>query len=217
MAPVVQLARLVWSGPLFTAESWSCSLHMHNAGSAVPMPAAAYAPAIKAWMIRSGSNLSLAAKLQEVKFNRIDPLTGRYAGPVSNNFLVEPVVAGIRPSGPGQLSLALTTATALPRGRAHAGRFYPPTGNPQSTTSPFTTVDGATGQISVTAAEAMGDSAALLVTELNAVDPAYKAVVFSKAGQIVEAITHIRVGLVYDTMRSRRSRLAEAHLSASPV
>lgn len=210
MAPVVQLARLVWTGPLFTDESWSCSLHFHNAGAAVPMPAAAYADAIEAWMVRAGSRISAAADLAEVKFNNIDPVTGKYSLPVSNNHVVDPVVSGVAAVGPGQLSLAVTTATALARGRGHAGRFYPPTGLPAA-------LNGSDGTISAVIAEEVGDSAAQLINELNAVDPAYRAVVFSKVGQSVEVITHLRVGRIYDTMRSRRTSLQELHVSNSPI
>lgn len=210
MAPVVHLARLVWSGPLFTSESWSCSLHFHNEGSAVPLPASAYAAPLTAWMARAGSHLSSAAKLEEVKFNIIDPVTGLYQEPVSNNHLIPSPVPGLDSPTPGQLSLCITTGTALARGRGHAGRFYPPTGAP-------TAIGPTDGTTTSAVAESMGDSAAQLIDALNAVDPMFRAVVFSKAGQLVQPITHLRVGRVYDTMRSRRAQLNELYVSSSPV
>lgn len=210
MAPVVNLARLVWSGTLFTNESWSCSLHFHNTGSAVPMPASAYSAAIEAWMTRVTSHISAAAQLKEVKFNKIDPTTGKYTSQTSNNHVLVSVIKGAQLSAPGQISLAVSTRTALTRGRGHAGRFYPPNGMPQA-------IGVADGTATASFAEAIGDSAATMIDALHAVDPMFRAVVFSKAGQSVEVITHLAVGRVWDTMRSRRRSLPELAVSASPI
>lgn len=207
MAPVVQLARLVWSGSLFTDESWSCSLHFN--GPVGPLvPALSFEAALKAWFTRAGSRISDAAKLEEIKFNSIDPITGRYALPVSNNAVSFPVVSGVSAAAPGQLTLAITTRTALARGRAHAGRFYPPTGQPAVALD-------ASGREATTVAQSMAQSAADLIVALNLVDPTFTACVFSRAGQVQEPITHVAVGRVYDTIRSRRTSISEDYQEAA--
>lgn len=207
MAEIVQLARLVWSGTLFTGESWSCSVHL--AGPIGPLvPATTFEPAIKAWMTRPTSHLSGAARLTEIKFNSIDPVTGKYALPTSNNATVFPDVAGTENSAPGQLSLVVSTRTVLARGRGHAGRFYPPSGNPDSG------VSTAAGQVTVAVAGDCAASASTLLTAINVATADFRVVVFSKAGQSVEPVTAVRVGRVYDTMRSRRSSLDENYQSA---
>lgn len=206
MAPIVQLARLVWSGSLFQNETWSCSLHFN--GPVGPLvPVGGFEAPLKAWMTRATSDISTAAKLLEIKFNSIDPVTGRYALPVSNNMVSFPVVAGASTGhGPPQITMAVSTRTELSRGRGHAGRFYPP--------NPPELLDAATGQVNASVAAGMAASAATLIQALNAVDPQFTAVVFSKAAQSVEVITGVRVGRIYDTMRSRRTSLVEDYQSA---
>lgn len=208
MAPVVRLHRLVWGGRLFDTEQWSCSLHFGSPDTASG-DAADYEPALKAWMTRVGSNISSFAHLDEVKFNIINPTTGRYLFPVSNTDVLAASVTGAKDIGPGQNTLAVTTRTALARGRGHAGRFYPPTGS-------FSQNMSADGRMAATDAQACALSAAQLISALNAVNPEIHAVVFSKVGQSQEAIVGVSVGRVLDTMRSRRTSLLEDP-QASPL
>lgn len=206
MAPVANLYRLVWGGRLFTAESWSCSVHV-NATAGLNLAASNFTAALVAWMGRSDSNISVAAKLDFVKFNQINPATGRYTLPTSNNDEQLGLAAGVRPAAPGQDSVAVSLRTALPRGRGHVGRFYPPTGVPAPSD-----VDGL---ISAAIATLMATSAASLISSVNTtVGAGAQVVVFSKIGQSVQPVLNVRVGRVVDTMRSRRAQLSENYIQA---
>lgn len=204
MAPVGTLYRLVWGGRLFTDETWSCSMHV-DSDSGLNLAASNFTAALVAWMERSDSQISASAQLDFVKFNQINPITGRYALPTSNNDEQLTLAAGIRPAAPGQDTVAVSLRTALARGRGHVGRFYPPTGSQ--------TPDGLDGLITAAIATTMSTSAATLVAAVNtAVGVGSRVVVFSKIGQSVEPVTAVRVGRVTDTMRSRRAQLRENYI-----
>lgn len=202
MAPVATLYRLVWGGRLFDQESWSCSLHIGSTPG-VNLAASTFSAALTAWMARASSNLSGSAKLDFIKFNQINPVTGRYSLPTSEELVQNDLAVGTVPAAFGQLSLAVSTRTALARGRGHAGRFYPPIGD--------VAIDTITGLTNGTVVADVGTSAATLLRDINtSLAGTGQLVVFSKVGQSVETITGVRVGRVMDTMRSRRRSLVEA-------
>lgn len=203
MAPVTNLHRLVWGGRLFTSETWSCSLYL-GSDAGLNVAANSFVAPLTAWMLRVGSGVSNQAKLDFVKFNDINPITGRYLPGPSNELLQNDMAVGNAAAGAPQLTVAVSTRTDLPRGRAHAGRFYPPTGAVSSYDS--------TGRISDAAALACATSAATLLQAINGVvGVTARVVVFSKIGQQVQVVNALRVGRVTDTMRSRRRQLAEEY------
>lgn len=207
MAPVSELHRLVWGGRLFTNESWSCSLHV-NSVPGLNLAASNFQTAFVAWMGRGTSRVTTAASLDFIKFNTINPVTGRYTLPYSNELVSQNLAAGLAVATHGQLALAVSTTTALARGRGHAGRFYSPAG--------VFTVDGTTGQINATEATGVLNSALTLCRDVNTILGAGSSlVVFSKIGQSVQPITGIRIGRVMDTMRSRRRSLNEDYLKGA--
>lgn len=208
MAPLVRLHRLVWGGKLGDSEGWSCSLHFNSPVDSNAL-ASDFEPALIAWMGRASSRVAATAHLDEIKFNIIDPVTGKYQFPVSNTDVVPSSPAGTAPATPFQLTVAVSTRTALARGRAHAGRFYPPTGG-------WDAVMDNGGRITTALAQGMADSASELIEALNAAFPMGNVCVFSKVGQIQEPVTHVQVGRVVDTIRSRRTSLDEDPQS-SPV
>lgn len=201
MAPVGTLHRLVWGGRLFDKESWSCSLNIGGT-PAVNLAASTFQAAIGTWMATSSAKISAAAKLDFIKFNDINPVTGRYVLPISDEILQNDMATGVLAPGPGQNSIVVSTRTTLQRGRAHAGRWYPPTGG-----VPIVALDG---RISAADAAGMAGAARTLVNAINtALAGQGQVVVFSKVGQSVQPVTAIRVGRVVDTMRSRRAQLLE--------
>lgn len=206
MAPVRTLHRLVWGGRLFDTESWSCSLHF-DAQDEVTLPASVFATDLVAWMTSAGARISGSAVLDFIKFNRIAPATGRYFNQQSNTHDQLDMATGTVERGEGQISVAVSTRTALARGRGHAGRFYPPTAD-----LPIQ-IDG---RITALLAQDMANAAAALISGLNDTTLAEggQAVVFSKVAQTVEPILSVRVGRVPDTIRSRRSSLVEDPQSA---
>jgi len=203
MAAVTHLFRLVWGGRLFTAEQWSCSLHIDGPGP-INIAASTFGAPLTAWVQRASSLISQAAKLDVVKFNEIAPATGRYVLPTTNALEQNDLGTGTLSMLPGQCAMAISLRTALARGRGHAGRFYAPVG--------AVTVD-AEGRISAASAGGMATSAATLVNDLNDIvtSGGGRVVVFSKVAQTVEPVTGIAVGRVIDTMRSRRTSLLEDH------
>lgn len=203
MAAVTNLYRLVWTGRLHSTESWSCSLHV-DAPTGLNLAASNFLIPLAAWMTRAGSKISGQAKMDEIKFNQIDPATAKYVLPTSNTLTQDDAGTGATTaSWPPQSTVVVSTRTALDRGRGHAGRFYPPTG--------AAGIIGTDGRISSADANSMATSAATLLTDINALVAvgAGRVVVFSKVGQSVETVTGVRVGRVVDTMRSRRTSLPE--------
>lgn len=208
MAPVQRLWRLAWGGSLFTDEQWACSLHLHSA-SPPAITAAIFKAPLQAWMNSTGSLISNAASLEYVKFNEISPLTGRYILPTSDTALVTPPDFGTVGTSPAQLSLSVGITTVLARGRGHAGRFYPPTGSTGSALD-------AQGREPASKTLGMAGAAVALINAINAAAAPAVVVVFSSIGQSVEVVTGVRVGRVWDTMRSRRSSIGEDY-SLAPL
>lgn len=199
------LYKLVWGGILAGTETWSCSLHFISPDVLVEAPAA-FKPALTDWMTRPDSNISGIAQMNWIKFNRVTPDNGVYWNPAASfTHFVEPAVYGVAPAQFPNLSSAVSTLTAVARGHAHAGRFYPPSGG----SSPVQ-VDGRMTEI-----EAMQQavSAAQLITDLNG-SATGECYVWSQIGQIQRPIVGVRVGCVMDTQRRRRRNLIETYQTA---
>lgn len=204
MASVSKLYRLVWGGRLFDKEGWSCSLHV-GSDAGLNLAASNFVAALTTWMGASGSGNSAQAKLDFIKFNDINPLTGRYLLPTSNELMQNDLATGASTASHGQLSLCVSTRTAVARGRGHAGRFYPPSG--------MMTFASATGLVVAGTPEGSAATAAALIRSINAtVGVGSRVVVFSKIAQTVTPVTGVSVGHVCDTIRSRRASLLEDYV-----
>lgn len=210
MAPIVLLYRLQFGGKIFQSERWSCSLMMHAPGAVFMTAQQAYTP-LNAWFTRSASRCSAAATLDEVKFNNIvksvdiKGVHWRYpVGHITDVFAPAAPSTGNSQATYPQVSLTVGLTTLLPRGRGHAGRIYPPSGQDTiaSELDPSGRMPGA-------AVAAVAGSFRTLVTELNALGP--KVCVFSARAESIELVTGVRVGRVVDTMRSRRTSLPEEY------
>lgn len=209
MAVTGTLSRLVWGGTLFDTEQWACSLHFNGPGH--NGLSAQFVPRITAWqtlMSQSGATpaWSSASRLTFVKWNAINPITGKYSSGGSSD--TTDVTGNIRGAGgpvPGQLALAVSLTTDLRRGRGHTGRFYMPAGQA------LLNVDGS-GQMDPGQVAALASDAEDFLSDLKTI-VGNELVVFSKIGQIAQPVTGCRIGSVLDTQRRRRSSLVEEYSS----
>lgn len=149
--------------------------------------------------------VSNQAHLTLIKLNEIG-VDGRYVEDVTVLHEIDPYVAGASSSHqPPQVSLAVSTTTAVTRGRAHAGRWYLPLPGYLPDTD---------GRLASAASQDAADAAATFVGDLNDALTGWKAAVMSPLGA-THRITGIRVGRVLDTLRSRRSAFVEDYQIAS--
>lgn len=200
MAVAGHLYKLAFGGPLFTEEQWSCSIHILATDPMTETPES-FEDALRAWFISSTASISSAAQLTWIKFNEINPVTGKYLSEIeSNTFDTFAPMVGIGATGPGQNTLAISWMTAATRGLASKGRIFPPTGQ--------LVVNMATGQVTTVIASNAAGAANSLLTVINGFGAA-QVVVFSKQGQVTRTITGVRVGTIVDTQRRRRSSLKE--------
>jgi hypothetical protein len=200
---------LQWGGKLLGGEIWSCGLRMASTdGSFTSLdPAgmlAGVTTAVQNLHTNAAANISPNAKLSFVKLNAIGE-DGKYI----EDHTYESIVADVAGGGSGavahilnQNALAVSLLTDVTRGPAHRGRFYLP--------MPVLTVD-VNGRIATSARDAVRGVTNTFLAALNAVDAGYKVAVFSrKAGLPAHRlVTTTAIGLVIDTQRRRRNKLAE--------
>jgi hypothetical protein len=214
MAITESLSKIQFGGGLPGGEIWSCNIHFLSAlpVDGVPLPAC---DAVSQWFSRAASLHMGAADLQYLKWNTIDPLTGKYVSQSVTNVAfygttlgAGPIVTGTTISADPAASLCVSTKTASLRGRGHLGRFYPPTGQPVDLWN------SGDGRVTAAYAQGVATSAAQLITDLNGSHDG-SCVVFSKIGQVTMEITGVKVGRVMDHQSRRRNKLAEAYTAAS--
>lgn len=152
-------------------------------------------------------------KLAWMKANRVG-VDGKYTDPTTNLYTWAAPIAGTAPSDPpNQSALAISTKTAIARGRAHIGRFFLP--------ATQVALEATTGAMTLATAQNIATFAAAYINNLNnATDLATidqcKCAVFSNIGAgDHQDITGIRVGRVVDTQRRRRNKTVEAGASAN--
>lgn len=202
MAVIPYLSKLAWGGTHSTSDEWSCSLHTHRTAIPTEDPAI-FKTALTAWMNRTGSGLPTSSTLEYIKWNVIDPLSGRYASKdLARTAFVSPAVGGALSAGLPQQTLCITLATAAQRGRGHAGRTFPPSG------AGF--AFGNDGKLTQAAVLAAATSFAQLLNEIRTAGVS-DIVVFSKIAQTITKVTSVRVGRVMDTQRRRRSSIDEEY------
>lgn len=202
---------LTISGTHFGLERFTFGIRLNNVGGTFPATQSAqddlcddYANAIAAWWPTQQS-IGETSKLDLVKLNEISP-AGRYARTWTNLTEVTPPVGGSFGSGHSpQTCLVVTLETGATRGYASRGRLFWP--------SPAMTVQATNGQITVAKqTQALADAKALLEA-IKGVDTGRIPIVASAVGAGAErSVTGVSVGLVLDTMRSRRTSLAESRV-----
>lgn len=200
--------RLVVSGSLFTTEgfSWSLSLLRTSESAVAPneVPQGVI-DAVATFHTTPSVVIGTQARLEMIKLNEIGP-NGRYTNQ-GDTVLYEfdpPVQGTATQNSAPQLSVAVSLGTDARRGRAHAGRFYPPLSSYQLQSD---------GRISEAQQGLLADAAVTLITDLNDALPNHLVGVTSDIGTGTERlVTHVRVGAVVDTIRSRRTSLDERYV-----
>ena len=209
-----QFHRLVMIGTWYT-DQFNMTLNIVPSGlGELRMPAvdetqlAAAAAVVGTWFPLSqgspGMGFSEHAKLTSIKLNRVGP-DGRYVDSIAREHVYSSPIAGPLSITPApQLSLAVTLRTAIERGRGSKGRVYPPGGN-------WSNGVNADGRASTTQATGQANGMKALINPLNTLYSLIGRVgVASNAGAgRFEHVTHLDVGRVMDTIRSRRSSLVE--------
>lgn len=202
--------RLSFVGTLWGVDQWSINLSLTN-GPAAPVVDQATLDAIRGdfkthLMSAAPANvLGGPARLTYVKAARIGT-DGKYmdaAPTISNEAAGGHPGTGTSPHAP-QVALAVTLLGANPRGAAGRGRFFIP--------APTAAI-GVDGRVSDPAAQAIADQVAKFI---NAVNPRVAGGVSivgpttasGRAGAS-QPVTAVRVGRVFDTVRSRRSSFPE--------
>lgn len=213
--PFDEHSRLVWSGCFAAtfggpeAERWSCSL---STGAAVVIGDPDVIPesivtAVKNFHARAGSAISTFARLDTVKYNKITAggagVGGLYADPVTRSSLFARLSGGgggaVVPPTQVAWKVTLDDGSRNPRAR---GGFYIP--------MPAAAVD--TNFVATPAAQdALLASVKTFLQEIATQTQQPIVVASSIAGNI--PVSRIRVGAVLDTIRSRRTSLAENYVT----
>lgn len=205
--------RLVCSGTLYgSLETFSFSLALarnFEGGSVVPdeVPQGVIDACTK--FFATGGMINPDAKLSMIKLNLIGT-DGRYESDSETvlHELVPPVAGAAGYGTPPQIALAISLRTAKSRGRAHAGRFYIPSGH---------TV-GSNGQITQLQVDTVVAAATTFLEELAAALPGWRPYVMSNIGTGARnEVTHVSVGRVLDTIRSRRRSIPEGYVDGPPL
>lgn len=205
--------RLVVSGALPGGEAFSWGLNFHGNFSTPAAPEVvpqAVIDAVTTFHVDQRVPISSAAVLDTIKLNEIGP-DGRY---VSRSETVmhelDPGVPGYgSPDLPNQCAVAVTLRTAAKRGLANSGRFYIPC---------LKSMPLAGGQIAIGNADSIADQVTVLLNSLNAaLDPWRVSVLSDVRDGAARPVTHVEVGRVIDTMRSRRASIPEAYVAGDPL
>lgn len=207
MANYAEHVLIRWGGKLAAEETWSCGLRLQGMAGSDDVTTAQgnledFAELVRLFCTNSQSWHNGLCSLDWVKANAIGP-DGKYSQAYTNLHEFSPAIDLGTGAAPSQLAVAVTLRTAVSRGRAHAGRFYIPTG--------FTTVqaDGRMGQAD---AQNIAGAAAAFIQGINVQVTGYKVAVFSPLEPIARAVTRVEVGRVVDTQRRRRNQLAEDYV-----
>lgn len=203
---------LSFGGSLPGGESWTMGLRLSGIGqidsAAESTLTNLYEAGLSdAWAAQSISGTG--AKMLWMKLNRIGT-DGRYINSWTN--VRDYAAPGITPGGsgslyPNQVSYVVSLTTNYSRGLAHAGRLFFPI--------PKEALEGGTGVLSSTN---QGQQLAMAQAFLNAVNAVGDGTIIIASKESTGAenpVTGVRCGRVLDTMRSRRTSLDEAYMSAA--
>ena len=196
--------RLVFSGTLYTTEQWSCGLTLAHVGLGDgTQPSSVSAPIIAAAETFFGKSfIGPDAALTTIKYNMID-VHGKYADTTLSTRwdASTPLPGGGTVHAWPQISLAVSLMTAHARGLAHTGRFYLPE---------FVAATDSSGRITEGQAEAIAADVTTFLNAVNDDNSDYRVAIVSQvAAGAQNNVTHVRVGRVVDTIRSRRNKLVE--------
>lgn len=204
--------RLVFSGRLFTKESWAFGLTLRHDGvgdgSNPDAVGAGIIAAAEAFIV--SANIGDACHLDTIKYNLIG-VDGHYVNTTETiryDYPTPPAGTAAAAAAP-QLALCISLMTAVARGPGHAGRFYVPM---------FYGALDSEGLISTSIATTMASRATALLNAVNADSEEWHVAVESNVGEGHQNdVTHVRVGRVVDTIRSRRTSLVESYITGAAL
>lgn len=203
--------RLVAIGSLYSTDTFTFSMALiQGAGGNDTAPdevPAGIISAFQAFWQDTDQPISEGARLQTLKLNEIGT-DGRYVAQETVFHDYDPPIQGTSGTHhPPQVALAITLETALTRGRAHAGRFYLPIpGQPAN----------ASGYLDSSEQVRYGSNVRVLLDAINDAMPSWEVGVVSNLGTgAQQRVTGIKVGRVFDTIRSRRSAFTEDYYSVA--
>lgn len=214
MAYPVPFLRLVVAGTLFSTEQFAFSLSLMRNFSNAPAPSTVpqgVIDAVATYFQDPATQTGANAVLTSIKLNEIGP-NGRYLDPsatVLHEF--DPGLPGVGTANlPPQCAVAVTLRTAARRGLANTGRFY----LPHVTNGPSND-----GRLLAGAAQGIATSTTTFLNSLRTAlgDDFIPAVASDTREGQVRAVTHVEVGRVVDTIRSRRSSLDEDRQVGEPL
>lgn len=214
--------RIAFGGRLGTAgESWTCGLRAWEAWCTTATGAdlleactAAIedvANAIHTSFVSTSLHIPSACHLDWCKVNGVDTSGHQWSGLDTVRWDYATPAAGASDTQPYQIALAVTLKTAKPRGRAHSGRIFLPTG--------VMTISNTTGLASSVTVDGVTTIAAGMLSGINAVSswvvdsipvaPPQIHVMSGVAPGAKELVTGCQSGLILDTQRRRRRSLSD--------
>jgi hypothetical protein len=211
----VNFHRVVIGGSIYT-ETWQTTFAFKpfTDRASDQSLATTLAAAVQGWFTGNGANManfSSVVKLTHLKVNRI-AVNGHYQDSTSiiHNYPANVSGGSTAVSFPPQLATVATLRTAFARGRASRGRMYLP-----AATGYY--VVGADGRASAADAIRIASSVSSLFNNVKAGYSSWlgggdggNVAVMSNVGLgDWHIVTNVEVGRVVDSMRSRRSSLAE--------
>ena len=217
MSYIKPFLRLVAIGSIYDVEQFSFSMSLiadtDNAGPPDEVPQGVI-DAFQTFFTAGLGNLapiSEGAALQTLKLNEIGT-DGRYTHQDTVYYDYPNAVRGTGSRHPApQVALAVSLGTDIRRGRAARGRFYVPLPNAEVEGTGGAVI--APGCLSPTNQGNYLIGAHNLVQSINDAVDGYMVGVTSDLGLgTQQPVTHVRVGRVLDTIRSRRNDFDEAHM-----
>lgn len=206
--------RLSVGGTLFGVDDWSINLSVieFDDESSNALPTQAVLDTIRtAFVTRLGPQLGPNCRTNWAKAARIGA-NGLYpagVAPVITSVAQGPAGTGTSPFPP-QVALAVTLLGSDPRGPAGMGRFYLP--------APATTIDGS-GRATAAYALAVANGAAAWINDINTALVGEVGIVGPETAKgrppARSVVTAVRVGRVFDTIRSRRGKFMEEPVVAA--
>jgi hypothetical protein len=208
MAYPTPFLRVVWSGSHFLSERFSFGVSLINdfgTGEAPTEVPAAIKTATDAFFT---SAVGIATKCDTIKVNLIG-VDGKYVNEQTVLYEYDsPQTHNNANRFPPQVAVAVSLETGARRGLAARGRFYVP--------NPISIMDD-NGLLTDAGALSLRDAAVTLLSGVEDALPGWDLGVVSDVGAGRQrAVTGVRVGRVFDTIRSRRAQLDEQYTDTAP-
>lgn len=211
-----KVARISLIGTMFNGtEQWSTGFYMGHEGADATQPTESFLAKVDtAWntfFTKNNSYMSGYFNTTEVRGALLDPVSGKTIGTAVNHFIPTPYSGSQAARGfPGQIALAATFTTAVPRGLGSKGRMYLPgvCANIEDTGKiPGSILDGIVTNLHDFLGMINQDTEQ--PGKLITASKGSKKDLFSSP--VNRLITGLKIGDVYDTQQRRRNQLVEQY------